>query len=361
MKTVLVLVVHLLASVAMCLGPGGARAVVAENLLLKHQLLILSRSRQRAPNLYAGDRFLLGLCSLFLRTSRLEKVAAGLRASTLLNFHQCLVRCKYRVLFTPKSRNKPGPKGPSAELIHAIVELKRRNPRFGCPRIALIITNTFGIDIDKNVVRRVLAKHYQPEPGDGPSWLAFLGHTKDSLWSIDLFRCESVLLRRHWVLVVMDQFTRRIIGFGVHAGDVDGPTLCRLFNQTIAGSTLPRRISTDHDPLFEFHRWKANLRILEIDEVKTVPYVPLSHPFIERLIGSVRREFLDHVLFWNCLDLERKLTALKNYYNDARVHASLDGNTPTEAGGKSTTRRADISHITWKSHCHGLVQLPIAA
>ncbi len=52
---------------------------------------------------------------------------------------------------------------------------------------------------------------------------------------------------------------------------------------------------------------------------------------------------------------------LKDYYNDARVHASLDGNTPMEAGGNSTTRRADISHLNWQSHCHGLVQLPIAA
>ena len=78
MKTVSVLVVHLLATVAKCLGPGGPRAVVAENLLLKHRLSILSRSRQRAPNLFAGDRFLLGLCSLFLRSSRFEKVAAGL-------------------------------------------------------------------------------------------------------------------------------------------------------------------------------------------------------------------------------------------------------------------------------------------
>ena len=66
-------------------------------------------------------------------------------------------------------------------------------------------------------------------------------------------------------------------------------------------------------------------------------------------------------LFWSSLDLERKLTAFNDYYNDARVHASLDGNTPMEAGGKSTTQRADIVHFTWQSHCHGLVQLPIAA
>ncbi len=67
-------------------------------------------------------------------------------------------------------------------------------------------------------IRRVLAAHYRPERRDnGPSWLTLLGHTKDSLWSLDLFRTESILLRSHWVLVVMDQFTRRIIGFGVQA------------------------------------------------------------------------------------------------------------------------------------------------
>ena len=85
------------------------------------------------------------------------------------------------------------------------MELKRRNPRFGCPRIALIIGRTFGIQIDKDVVRRVLAKHYRPDPGaGGPSWLTFIGHAKDSLRSVDLFRCESIRLRSYWVVVVMD-------------------------------------------------------------------------------------------------------------------------------------------------------------
>jgi len=163
--------------------------------------------------------------------------------------------------------------------------------------IALIIARSFGVEIDKDAVRRVLAKHYRPEPGaGGPSWLTFIGHTKDSLWSVDLFRCESITLRTHWVLVVMDQFTRRIIGFGIQVGAVDGIALCRMFNQAIARQGVPRYLSSDHDPLFEFHRWKANLRVLEVDELKTVPYTPTSHPFVERLIGTTRREFLDHVL-----------------------------------------------------------------
>jgi hypothetical protein len=81
----------------------------------------------------------------------------------------------------------------------------------------------------------------------------------------------------------MDQFTRRIIGFGVHAGNVDGIALCRMFNYAISGQkTVPKYLSTDNDPLFLFERWKANLRILDVAEIKTVPYVPLSHPFVEQ-------------------------------------------------------------------------------
>ena len=142
---------------------------------------------------------------------------------------------------------------------------------------------------------------------------------KDSLWSIDLFRCESILLKSHWVMVVMDQFSRQLIGFSVHAGDVNGAALCCMFNKIIARKTLPTHLSTDNDPLFNFYRWEANLRILEINAIKSVPYIPISHPFVERLIGTIRREFLDRTLFWNQHDLELKLNQFKNYYNDWRA------------------------------------------
>ncbi|MCP3867572.1 MAG: transposase family protein, partial [Gammaproteobacteria bacterium] len=161
---------------------------------------------------------------------------------------------------------------------------------YGCPKIAEQISKLFGIEIDKDIVRRVLAKHYHPDIDGGPSWLTFIGHMKDSLWSVDLFRCESILHKTHWVLAVMDQFSRRIIGFGVHVGDVDGVALCRMFNSAISTKGMPKYLSSDNDPLFEYHRWQANLRILEIDEIKSVPYTPTSHPFIERLIGTIRRE-----------------------------------------------------------------------
>src|SRR6266581_3588248 len=286
----LILAVHLLATIAKLVRPGGVRAVVAESLLLKHQLLISSRARRRAPNLNSFDRLLLGLGSLFVPPSRIPRLAVILKPGTLFRFHAALKKRKYRWLFSSGGHRRPGPKGPSKELIDAIVEFKRRNPRVGCPRIAQQLAHAFGIDINKDIVRRVLAKHYRPEAGtDGPSWLSFIGHVKDSLWSVDLFRCESILLRSHWVMVAMDLFTRRIIGFGVERADIDGVSVCRMFNHAVAGQLVLKHVSTDHDPLFRFHRWLANLRVLEIDEIKSVPYAPVSHPFVERLIGTIRR------------------------------------------------------------------------
>jgi putative transposase len=171
MRDVVILFLHLIVTVVRLAWPGGLRSVVAESLLVKHQLLILNRGHKRAPNLHAAERIIAGLCTL----------------------------------------------------IDVVVELKRRNPTWGCPRIAQQITLAFGVEIDKDVVRRILSVHYRPESDSGgPSWLTFLGHIKDSLWSCDLFRCESATLRTHWVLVVMDQFTRRIVGFGVQGDILDG-------------------------------------------------------------------------------------------------------------------------------------------
>lgn len=153
MNNVLLLLFQLLTILARLIRPGGYRSVIAENLLLKQQL------------------------------------------------------------YSPQGGRKPGPSGPSKAVIGAIIEMKQRNPQYGCPRIALQINLAFGLDLDKDIVRRVLAIHDKPDPYTrGHSWLAFIGHSKDSLWGIDLFRCESILLKSYWIMVVMDQYTRRIIG-----------------------------------------------------------------------------------------------------------------------------------------------------
>jgi hypothetical protein len=160
-------------------------------------------------------------------------------------------------------RRKPGPKGPSAELIAAIIALKYRNPHFGCVRIA---------------------------------------QAKDSLWSVDLFRCESILLHSHWVLVVIDVFTRRIIGFGIERGSIDGVSVCRMFNHAV-----------------------------------------------------------NRVVFWNAADLARKLEAFRDCYNGHRVHRALTGLTPAQRAGALCPAPAALDHYGCQQHCRGLFELPIAA
>jgi transposase InsO family protein len=264
--------------------------------LLKHQLIISNRSRRRAPNLTSVDRAVLGLTTLWIRPGRRSKLGALVKPATLLKFHRALVDRKYRLFFSSSShRRKPGPKGPSAELIAAIVEIKRRNPRFGCVRIAQQITRAFGVEI------------------------------------------------------------------GVESDSLDGVSVCRMFNRASARQRLPRHASTDNDPLFRFHLWLANLRVLEIEEIKTVPYAPVSHPFVERLIGTIRRAYLDQTLFWNAADLLRKLDEFRDYYNAHRVHRALDGTTPAQRAGALCPAPAALDHYGWQQHCRGLFEIPIAA
>ncbi len=173
MREFLILFVHLIVTVARLARPGGLRSVVAESALLRHQLLVLHRGRKRAPNLRTADRILAGLCTLFMRPTRVLRSAIVLKPSTLLHLHSVLRKRKYRLLFSPERSHRPGPKGPKKELIEAVVAMKRRNPNWGCPRIAQQIALAFSVEIDKDVVRRILSVHYRPG-SLGRSFLAYV-------------------------------------------------------------------------------------------------------------------------------------------------------------------------------------------
>lgn len=179
--------------------------------MMKQQLIVLNRPRKRGPNLSNIERLLIGLWTMFIRPDRLVKAAVIFKPATILAIHKYFKNRKYSKLFRNKTaKNKPGRKGPSKELINAILDIKVKNPKFGYQKIADNLKNTFGEEVDKGVVRRVLAFHRKKlpfGPGEGPSWLTFLGHTKDSLWSVDMFRAESISLGSHWVMVVMDRMS----------------------------------------------------------------------------------------------------------------------------------------------------------
>jgi transposase InsO family protein len=156
----------------------------------------------------------------------------------------------------------------------------------------------------------------------------------------------------------MDQCTRRIIGFSVHVGDIDSPAACRMLSDATSDHGWPERINIDNDPVFQYHRWKANLRVLDIEEIKSLPHVLMSHPFVERLIGSVRRELLDQTLFRTATDLENKPRQYQHYHNEHRCHSSQEGDTPIPS---DYGQLVDINSHRWKKHCRGLFQLPATA
>ena len=135
-----------------------------------------------------------------------------------------------------------------------------------------------------------------------------------------------------------------------------------MFHDAIAGvRPLPSYLGTDNDSLLPYHQWKANLRSLPVSEVKTVSYAPSSHPFVERLIGTIRREFLDHVPFWNALDRQKKLDDSKAYYNGFRAHHAWGGRTPSNVSNFAALPESRLDTLTWESHCGELFQPPTAA
>jgi putative transposase len=169
MRDLGVLFIHFIAVLARLVGPGGVRSLVAESLLLKHQILILNRSRKRSPNLYASDRILAGLMTLLVRPTRLLRSAIVLKPSTLLALYKAMSKGKYRMPFSPDRRRLPGRKGPNAELIRAVVEMKQRNPHWGCLRIAS--TDVLGVPHPNRQRRGLLQEISSPSLSHQPAIL----------------------------------------------------------------------------------------------------------------------------------------------------------------------------------------------
>ena len=263
------------------------------------------------------------------------------------------------------TNKKLGRKGYDKKIRELVVELKVKNPEYGCLRIAQTVNNLLGTNISEQTVRRILKqKNLTTDPEkSGPSWLTFLSQSKDSLWSIDLFRVESIHLKSYWVLAVIDVYSRKIVGYSVFAGNtVSGQNLCYMFNSILAKSrVVPKRISRDRDPLYKFEQWVRNMGILGIDQVYGPPYCPTANPFVERVIGTTRREFLDKQLFWTKEDLESKLEKFRSYYNHHRVHSGIDGRKPIEKYSGSDFEKTIVEKIKWNKFCNGLYEIPIAA
>ena len=181
------LLLNLLSIFATVLKPNGRKSLIAENIALRQQLIILQRGRKRVPNLTTYDRLTFALLASLIKPIRLERIAIIIKPTTIIKFHQYLVKRKYKNLFGNKSSKLSGRKPPSEELIQLVLSIKERNIKYGYLRISMQIYYSFGIYISQFSVGRILRKygnHIPNSNNDGPSWLTFLGHAKGSLWSI---------------------------------------------------------------------------------------------------------------------------------------------------------------------------------
>jgi putative transposase len=359
MKTLALLVIHVLTTLAKHAGPGGGKAIIAESVLLKYQQLIAHRSNGKTPRLTTSDRFLCGLLTLFMRPGRIRKAAVILKPATLTKFRSALLSRNYHRLFSSQKNRKPGPKGPSENLVRVIVELKRRNARYGCPRIAQQINKAFGVNIDKDVVRRVLAKHYHPEPYDGgPSWLTFLRHTRDSFFSIALFRRKSIL-KNSPALLAISQYARHLIGYGISVCHFNQSVIFTLFDDVIPMFDASRSLRSIHDQSFSHHRCRRKL--LGLAGTGTVTILPRSPPVAARRIRTRRHKHHDYRSNYGSIDLEVAHRALNNSCHLFLIPSPLDEKRSTRINIATAISQAESENFTRKKHCLEELRTLIAA
>jgi transposase InsO family protein len=196
------------------------------------------------------------------------------------------------------------------------------NPLWGAPRIHGELLK-LGIEISERTVSRLLPKR-RPKPSQ--AWRTFLANHVRDLVSIDFFTVPTVRLRVLFVLVVLAHHRRRVVHFNVTEHPTAAWTAQQLVN-AFPEDSAPRYLLRDRDSTYG-HAFRRRVKGMGIAEVLTAPHSPWQNPFAERLIGSIRRECLNHVLVLGERHLRRILTRYLVYYHQTRTHLALDKDTP---------------------------------
>jgi putative transposase len=200
--------------------------------------------------------------------------------------------------------------------------MAKANPLWGAPRIHGELLK-LGIQVAERTVSRLMPRR-RPQPSQ--TWRTFLDNHVRDLVSIDLFTVPTARLRVLFVLVVLAHHRRRVVHFNV----TEHPTAVWTAQQIVAAfpdDSAPAYLLRDRDQVYGQH-FRHRVKGLQIEEVLTAPHSPWQNPFAERLIGSIRRECLNHVLVLGERHLRRILTRYLAYYHHARTHLALDKDTP---------------------------------
>jgi len=291
-------------------------ALQVEILALRHQLGVLHRSVKR-PKLTAPDRLFWAWLSELWRDWRTALVIV--QPETVIAWH----RKSFRLFWTWRVRSgNPGRPAVTREVRDLIRRMSRENPLWGAPRIHGELLK-LGIDIGETSVSKYMVRHRNPPQ---QTWRTFLSNHVKSLVSVDFFIVPTIRFQILYVFLVLAHDRRRILHFGVTAHPTAEWTAQQLRN-AFPWDTAPRYLLRDRDRIFG-NDFVKQVRDIGIQEVLSAPRCPWQRAYVERVIGSIRRECLDHMIVFNEASLYQHVKVFISYYHQTRTHLSLAKDTP---------------------------------
>jgi transposase len=320
MLTALVVLVRSLALICR-----GHRAVALENLALRQQVALFRRTVKR-PALRSRDRLFWILLAHAWRDWRSALIVV--QPETVVRWHRQWLRRRWTRRSTHAGRGRPSA---SSAIRTLIDQMGTANPLWGAPRIHGELRK-LGINVSERTVSRLLRRRGRPP---SQTWRTFLTNHLTSAVSLDFFTVPTLTGRVLFVLVLLSHHRRHI----VHLRITEHPTAPWTAQQVVEAfpdDTAPRWLLRDRDAIYG-GRFRRRIAGMGIREVISAPSSPWQNPYVERVIGSIRRECLNHVIVLNESHLRRTLAGYLTYYHHARTHLSLGKDAPTPRPGQAAS------------------------
>jgi transposase InsO family protein len=295
-------------------------ALEAEIVVLRQQLNVLRRACPKKLPFNWIDRLILGgACRLF---PIVNNALAIVRPDTVIRWH----RAGFRSYWRWKSRRRRGRPTVPLEIRRLIREMSTANPLWGAPRIHGELLK-LGIDIGQTSVAKYMARRRAP-PSQG--WKTFLCNHADGIAAMDIFVVPTISFRLLYGLLIMGHGRRRILWFGVTAHPT-AEWIANQLTQACGWEQIPRYLIRDRDGAYGVI-FIRRVRSIGIRDCPTSPRSPWQNVYAERLIGSIRRECLDHIVVFGEHHLRHVLLSYMDYYNGTRTHLSLSKDAPISRG-----------------------------
>jgi len=313
-RSVLSLLITMLSTARSALRVQGALAL--ENLALRQQLAVLQRRRPRPPLHWTDRLFWVGFSRVW---TRWRDVLIIVKPATVVRWH----RLAFSRFWTWRSRRAPGRPPIDRHTRDLVRQVAQANPLWGAPRLHGEILK-LGIGISEHQVSRLMPRAPRKPPSQ--TWRTFLTNHVGTLSSIDFFTVPTATFRVLYVFVVLAHDRRRVLHFNV----AEYPTAAWTAQQIVEAfpeASAPKYLMRDRDRIYG-STFRDRLTSMGIEEVLSAPRAPWQNPFVERLIGSVRRESLDHVVVLGERHLRRTLASYFAYYHRSRTHLSLSKDAP---------------------------------